>query len=103
MAEIIDLQAHLKKREADNISNLKKELEIEIQKLDYDIEKELSKFVIFDTSMYYNISKEENNTVSKDNAVKQLFTAFEMLVKLNKDQAAIDIKNVITRLENDSY
>ena len=103
MAEIIDLKKHLDNRDKDNLAKIKEELEIELQRLDYDIEKELNKYVIFDTSMYYELSKEENNNVSKDNAMKHLLTAFDMLVRLNKEQAAIDIENVITRLENNSY
>ena len=102
MAEIIDLTKHLDKRASDNLIKIKEELEIEIQRLDYDIEKELNKYVIFDTSMYYKLSKEEN-IVSKDNAMKHLMIAFDVLIKLNEAQAAIEVDNVITRLENNSY
>ena len=103
MAEIIDLKKHLDNRDKDNLVKIKKELEIELQKLDYDMEKELSKYVIFDTSGYYKSSKEESNIVSENNALKHLLTAFDMMVKLNKESAAIDIDNIITRLENNSY
>ena len=103
MAEIIDLQKHLDKKAADEVLKIKEALEIELQRLDYDIEKELNKYVIFDTSMYYELSKEENKEVTQDNAMKHLLSAFEILVKLNKEQAAIEVDNVITRLENNSY
>ena len=103
MAEVIDIQTHLNKLNEDKLEKIKQALEIELKRLDYDIEKELNKYVIFDTSMYDNISKEENNIVSKENAIKHLLTAFDMMVKLNEELAAIDIDNVITRLENNSY
>tara|TARA_B100000287_G_C20559960_1_gene752027 strand:+ start:248 stop:559 length:312 start_codon:yes stop_codon:yes gene_type:complete len=103
MAEVINIVPHIKKREEDNLEKIKEELEIELERLDFDMEKELNRYVIFDTSMYYNISKEENDDVSKKNAMKHLLTAFDMMVKLNEENAAIDIDNVITRLENNSY
>ena len=103
MAEIIELQKHLEKRDKENLEKIKEALEIELQKLDYDIEKELNKYVIFDTSVYYDISKEENKEFTQDNAMKHLLTAFDILVRLNNEEAAIDVDNVITRLENNSY
>ena len=35
--------------------------------------------------------------------MKLLLTAFDMLVKLDEEQAAIEVENTITRLENNSY
>ena len=103
MTEIIDFEKHLRKREEDNLKLLKETLEIEIQKLDYDIEKELTKFVIFDTSNYYSLVQDNSNKVSLDKTMKLLLTAFDMLVKLDKQEASLELENIITRLENNSY
>ena len=68
------------------------------------MEKELNKYVIFDTSSYYEpIQEEKKEVVSHGNAIKLLLTAFDMLVKLNMTEAAIEVENTITRLENNSY
>jgi hypothetical protein len=100
MAEIIDLTAHLNKQSTDSLDKIKKELQIELEKLDFDIEKELKKYVIFDTSNYYKLIKDdERGFVTKDKAMKLLLTAFEMLVELNEEEAAIEVENIITRLE----
>jgi len=103
MAEVIDIQKYLDKQDKENIDQIKTLLEIELKRLDYDIEKELNKYVIFDTSEYYELLKDDNKEVTKQNALKHLLTAFDMLVKLNEGQAAIDVENIITRLENNSY
>ena len=83
---------------------VKAELEIELDRLNFDMEKELNKYVIFDTSSYYELEQEEKKeVVSHGNAIKLLLTAFDMLVKLNETEAAIEVENTITRLENNSY
>ena len=41
--------------------------------------------------------------MSYEKAMNLLLTAFDMLVKLNKQEAAIEVENTITRLENNSY
>ena len=102
MAQIIDLKKHIEKRDKINLEAVKQELEIELQRLNFDVNKELNKYVIFDTSMYYELSKEEEK-VSDQNVMKHLLTAFDMLVKLNQEEAAIEVENVITRLERNSY
>ena len=95
MTEIIDLQKV-------RLENIKKELDVELDRLDYDMEKELNKYVIFNNTEYYELSKEED-TVFDDDVVKTLLTALDMLVKLNKQNAVADIENIITRLKNNSY
>jgi hypothetical protein len=99
MAEIIDLQKVLEKRKLEKV---KKELDNELNRIDYDMEKELSKYVIPDMSEYYSLSKEDNK-VSEANVTIILLTALDMLVKLNKQQAVNDVENIITRLKNNSY
>jgi len=99
MAEIIDLQKVLEKRKLEKV---KKELDNELNRIDYDMEKELSKYVIPDMSEYYILSKEDNK-VSEANVTIILLTALDMLVKLNKQQAVNDVENIITRLKNNSY
>ena len=103
MAEVINIVPHIKKREEDNLEKVKEELQIELERLNFDIEKELNRYVIFDTSGYYELSKEENNDMSKENAMKYLTIAFDIMTKLNEENAANDISNIITRLENNSY
>tara|TARA_Y100001938_G_scaffold128557_1_gene182424 strand:- start:159 stop:485 length:327 start_codon:yes stop_codon:yes gene_type:complete len=104
MAEIIDLTAEINKRAKRNLEKIKQELEIEIQKLNFNVDKEINKFVIFDTSNYYELSnKDTKQIVTEEKAMNLLLTAFDMLVKLNKLQAATEIENIITRLENNSY
>ena len=99
MAEIIDLQKVLEKRKLEKV---KKELDNELNRIDYDMEKELSKYVIPDISEYYSLSKEDNE-VSEANVTIILLTALDMLVKLNNQQAVNDVENIITRLKNNSY
>ena len=99
MAEIIDLQKVLEKRKLEKV---KKELDNELNRIDYDMEKELSKYVIPDMSEYYSLSKEDNK-VSEANVAIILLTALDMLVKLNNQQAVNDVENIITRLKNNSY
>ena len=67
------------------------------------MEKEINKYVIFDTSGYYELVQQEKEELSHENVTKILLTAFDMLVKLNEQEAAIEIENTITRLENNSY
>ena len=59
MAEIIDLTAEINKRAKRNLEKIKQELEIEIQKLNFNVDKEINKFVIFDTSNYYELSNKD--------------------------------------------
>ena len=99
MAEIIDLQKVLQKRKLEKV---KKALDNELNRIDYDMEKELSKYVIPDMSEYYSLSKEDNK-VSEANVAIILLTALDMLVKLNNQQAVNDVENIITRLKNNSY
>ena len=102
MTEIIDLQKVLQEKQKIRLENIKKALDVELDRLDYDMEKELNKYVIFNNTEYYDISKEEN-VVFEDDVVKTLLTALDMLVKLNKQNAVADIENIITRLKNNSY
>ena len=104
MAEVIDLVAELNKRAGKRLENVKEELQIELERLDTNIEKEINKYVFFDTSNYYELLHEEQKeVVSHENAIKLLLTAFDMLVKLNEPEAAMEVENTITRLENNSY
>ena len=102
MTEIIDLQKILQEKQKIRLENIKKALDVELDRLDYDMEKELNKYVIFNNTEYYDISKEEN-IVFEDDVVKTLLTALDMLVKLNKQNAVADIENIITRLKNNSF
>ena len=102
MTEIIDLQKILQEKQKIRLENIKKALDVELDRLDYDMEKELNKYVIFNNTEYYDISKEED-VVFDDDVVKTLLTALDMLVKLNKQNAVADIENIITRLKNNSY
>jgi hypothetical protein len=102
MTEIIDLQKVLQEKQKVRLENIKKALDVELDRIDYDMEKELNKYVIFNNTEYYNISKEEN-IVFDDDVVKTLLTALDMLVKLNKQNAVADIENIIARLKNNSY
>tara|TARA_R110001583_G_scaffold110428_3_gene259342 strand:+ start:393 stop:701 length:309 start_codon:yes stop_codon:yes gene_type:complete len=102
MTEIIDLQKVLQEKQKIRLANIKKALDVELDRLDYDMEKELNKYVIFNNTEYYDISKEED-VVFDDDVVKTLLTALDMLVKLNKQNAVADIENIITRLKNNSY
>tara|TARA_R110000803_G_scaffold201344_1_gene266089 strand:- start:679 stop:978 length:300 start_codon:yes stop_codon:yes gene_type:complete len=99
MAEIIDLQKVLQKRKLEKV---KKALDNELNRIDYDMEEELNKYVIPDVSEYYKLSKEDE-TLTSQNVINYLLTAYDMLVKLNKQQAVNDVENIITRLKNNSY
>ena len=101
MAQVINITEEINKR---RLAKVKKELEIELERLDFDMEKELNRFVFFDTSSYYELTQEdEKEAVSHENAIKLLLTALDMLVELNESDAAIEVENTITRLENNSY
>ena len=100
MAQVIDITKEISKR---RLNKVKAELEVELERLDFDMEKELNRYVIFDTSGYYKLSQEEKEGVSYDSVMKLLLTARDMLVELNKGNAAIEVENTITRLENNSY
>ena len=100
MAQVIDITEAISKRRLDKV---KAELEVELERLDYDMEKELNRYVIFDTSCYYELAQEEKEVVSHDSVMKLLLTARDMLVELNEADAAIEVENTITRLENNSY
>lgn len=104
MAEIIDIKELINKRAQKRLDVLKNELEIEFERLDFDIEKEINRYVIFNTSGYYELQQiNEQEDASEENILKHLLTAFDMLVKLNHQQPAIELENIITRLENNSY
>ena len=101
MAQVIDITEEINKR---RLAKVKKELEVELDRIGFDIEKELNNYVIYDTPSYYEITQEEEKeVVSHEKAIELLFTAFNMLVKLNENEAAIEIENTITRLKNNSY
>ena len=100
MAQIINITDEINKR---RLEKVKLELEAELQRIDFDLEKEINKYVIYDTSCYYEITKEEKGSASYEKALKLLLTAKDMLVELNEDTAAIEVENTITRLENNSY
>ena len=104
MTEVIDITAEIKKRAKKSLEAVKEELQIELERLDYSIEKELNKYVIFDTSNYYELLHEgKKEVVSHEKAVKLLLTASDILVKLNNSEAAAEVENIITRLEYHSY
>ena len=101
MAQVINITDEINKR---RLAKVKSKLQIELDRLDFDIEKEINRYVIFDTSNYYKlIQEDEKEVVSHENAKKLLLTAFDMLIKLNEQEAAIEVENTITRLENNSY
>ena len=100
MAQIINITDEINKR---RLEKVKLELEAELQRIDFDLEKEINKYVIYDTSCYYEITKEEKEATSYEKALKLLLTAKDMLVELNENTAAIEVENTITRLENNSY
>ena len=100
MAQVIDITEEISKR---RLKKVKAELEVELERLDFDMEKELNRYVIFDTSGYYELAQEEKEVVSHDSVMKLLLTARDMLVELNKSEAAIEVENIITRLKNNSY
>ena len=100
MAQVLDLTKEINKRK---LAKVKKELEIELDRIGFDMEKELNRYVIYDTSSYYLLSQEEKEVVSHDEAIKLLLTAIDMLVRLNEAEAAIEVENIITRIKNNSY
>ena len=101
MAQVINLTEEINRR---RLAKVKEELEIELDRLEFDMEKEINKYVIFNTSSYYELSQEEEKeVVSHEKAINLLLTAFDMLVKLNESSAAIEVENTITRLKNNSY
>ena len=101
MAQVIDITSEINKR---RLKKVKAELELELQRLDFSIDEEINKYVIFDTSNYYELLHEgSKEVVSYDKVTNLLLTAFDMLVKLNNENAAIDLENIITRIENNSY
>ena len=100
MAQVIDITKEISKR---RLNKVKSELEVELERLNFDMEKELNRYVIFDTSGYYELAQEEKEVVSHDSVMKLLLTARDMLVELNEADAAIEVENTITRLENNSY
>ena len=100
MAQVINLTEEINRR---RLAKVKEELKIELERLDFDMEKEINKYVIFNTSSYYELSQEEKGVVSHEKAINLLLTAFDMLVELNESDAAIEVENTITRLKNNSY
>ncbi len=100
MAQVIDITEAISKR---RLNKVKAELEVELERLDFNMEKELNRYVIFDASGYYELAQEEKEVVSHDSVMKLLLTARDMLVELNEADAAIEVENTITRLENNSY
>lgn len=100
MAQVINITEEISKR---RLAKVKAELEVELARLDYDMEKELNSYVIFDTSSYYELSQEEKEGASHETIMKLLLTARDMLVELNKGDAGVEVENIITRLENNSY
>jgi len=101
MTQVIDITEEINNR---RLAKVKKELEIELDRIGYDMEKDLNKFVFFNTSNYYElIQEDEKEVVSYENAIKSLLTAYDMLIKLNEKSAAIEVENTMTRLENNSY
>ena len=102
MAEIIDFQKVRQEKQQERLDKIKKDLKAELDNLDYDMEKELTRYVIPDNSEYYKLSKEVN-VGSTNNVVIILLTALEMLLKLNMHHEANDVENIIIRLKNNSY
>jgi hypothetical protein len=101
MAQVINLTEEINRR---RLAKVKEELKIELERLDFDMEKEINKYVIFNNTDYYELSYiGEKEVESHEKAVKLLLTAFEMLVKLDEKEAAIEVENTITRLKNNSY
>ena len=100
MAQVINITEEITKR---RLKKVKEDLEIELERPDFDMEKEINRYVIFDTASYYELAQEEKEVVTYEKAMNLLLTAFDMLVKLNKEEAAIEVENTITRLKNNSY
>ena len=100
MAQVINITEEINKR---RLQKVKSELKIELDRLDFDMEKEINKYVFFDTSNYYELVREEKEDVSHESAIKLLLTAFDILVELNELKASIEVENIITRLKNNSY
>tara|TARA_B100001057_G_C22451796_1_gene795367 strand:- start:130 stop:444 length:315 start_codon:yes stop_codon:yes gene_type:complete len=104
MAQVIDLTKELNRRAEKRLEKIKEELEIELQRLDFDMEKEINKYVIFDTSRYYELIEEKNQReATYEEVVKLLLNASRKLLDLSQNEASMEIENVITRLKNQSY
>jgi hypothetical protein len=101
MAEIIKFEDLLKKKEEANLEKIRHELDIELEILGLDIEAELNKYVLFDTSNYkmWEYSKEEYDEI----ALEALLSACDILTKSKNLQAVVEIENIITRIKNQSY
>ena len=100
MAHVIDITSEINKR---RLKKVKSELSVELERLDFDMDKELNKYVLFDTSNYYELlptGKKED--MSHEKVIELLLTAHDMLVELNEQEAAIEVENTITRLKTNS-
>jgi hypothetical protein len=102
MADIIDIQDAIRKKQETRLTLLKKELDETLNDIEYDMEKEINRYVIPNNNEYYKLSKDDNN-ISEQSVLNIMLTALDMLVKLNMKHAALDVENVITRLKNNSY
>lgn len=104
MAEVIDLTKELNKRAGKRLEKIKKELEIELESLNFNMEKEINKYVIFDTSRYYELVQDQNEEKdTHDEAIRLLLAASRILTNIDQEEASIEIENVVTRLKNNSY
>ena len=101
MAEIINIQEAIRKKQEASLNKVKEELDKTLEGLEYDMEEVLNKYVIPNNNEYYELSKDSD--MSAQNVSNILLTALDMLVKLNMKHAAEDVENVITRLQNNSY
>ena len=102
MAEIINIQEAIRKKQEASLNKVKKELDKALKDLEeYDMEKELNRYVIPNNNEYYELSKDSD--ISVQNVSNILLTALDMLVKLNMKHASADVENVIIRLKNNSY
>lgn len=102
MADIIDFQKARQAKQQERLNKIKKDLALELAGLDYDMEKELTRYVIPSNSEYYKLSKEDDVN-ERDEVTTILLTALEILLKLNMHHAANDVENIVTRLKNNSY
>jgi len=101
MAEIINIQEAIRKKQETRLTLLKQELDEALNDIEYDMEKEINRYVIPNNNEYYKLSKDSD--MPEQNVLNVLLTALDMLVKLNMKHAAADVENVITRLQNNSY
>jgi len=101
MAEIINIQEAIRKKQETRLTLLKQELDETLNDIEYDMEKEINRYVIPNNNEYYKLSKDSD--MPEQNVLNVLLTALDMLVKLNMKHAAADVENVITRLQNNSY